>query len=46
MVSGVRGSSLDPSRIGDGMNVKIGVDATMDLGREDEFVRAGWDDAA
>ena len=46
VVAGVRGSSLDPSRIGDGMNVKIGVDATMDLGREDEFVRARWDDAA
>ena len=46
VVSGVRGSSLDPSRIGDGMNVKIGIDATMDLGREDEFVRARWDDAA
>ncbi len=46
VVAGARGSSLDPSRIGDGMNVKVGVDATMDLGREDEFVRAGWDDAA
>jgi len=28
------------------MNVKVGIDATIDLGREDEFVRAGWDDAA
>ncbi len=46
VVSGVRGSSLDPSRIGDGMNVKVGIDATMDLDRKDEFVRAGWDDAA
>jgi UbiD family decarboxylase len=45
VVSGARGSSLDPSRIADGMNVKIGLDATMDLGSEDEFVRAGWDDA-
>jgi len=43
VISGVRGSSLDPSRIGDGMNVKIGVDATMEKGREDEFVRAVWD---
>jgi len=45
VVAGARGSSLDPSRMADGTNVKIGVDATMDLGREDEFVRAGWDDA-
>jgi UbiD family decarboxylase len=45
VVAGARGSSLDPSRIGDGLNVKVGIDATMDLGREDEFVRAGWDDA-
>lgn len=44
VVTGARGSSLDPSRIGDGMNVKVGIDATMDLGREEEFVRAGWDD--
>ncbi|MBQ4415161.1 MAG: UbiD family decarboxylase, partial [Methanomicrobium sp.] len=44
VISGVRGSSLDPCRIGDGMNVKIGVDATMVMGREAEFVRAGWDD--
>ncbi|MBR1368966.1 hypothetical protein RJ53_05385 [Methanocalculus chunghsingensis] len=43
VVSGVRGSSLDPSRIADGMNVKVGVDATIPLGREDEFIRAGWD---
>ena len=46
VVAGVRGSSLDPSRIGDGMNVKVGIDATMDLDRKHEFVRAGWDDAA
>ena len=44
VIAGVRGSSLDPCRIGDGMNVKIGVDATMVMGREAEFVRAGWDD--
>ncbi|RQD80645.1 MAG: UbiD family decarboxylase [Methanocalculus sp. MSAO_Arc2] len=43
VVSGVRGSSLDPSRIADGVNVKVGVDATMPLGKEDEFIRAGWD---
>jgi UbiD family decarboxylase len=43
VISGVRGSSLDPSRIADGLNVKIGVDATMPLGKEGEYVRAGWD---
>ena len=42
IISGVRGSSLDPSRIGDGLNVKMGIDATMPLGKEDEFVRASW----
>ena len=46
VVTGARGSSLDPSRMADGTNVKIGVDATMALGREAEFVRARWDDAA
>ncbi|MDR0439209.1 MAG: UbiD family decarboxylase [Methanocalculaceae archaeon] len=44
IISGVRGSSLDPCRIGDGMNVKMGLDATMQLGHEDEFIRAGWDE--
>ena len=43
VISGVRGSSLDPSRIGDGLNVKMGIDATMPLGREEEFVRAVWE---
>ena len=43
VISGVRGSSLDPSRIGDGLNVKIGVDATMEMGKKDEFIRAEWD---
>ena len=43
VISGVRGSSLDPSRIADGLNVKVGVDATMPVGREDEYIRAGWD---
>ena len=42
VISGVRGSSLDPSRIGDGLNVKMGIDATMPLGKEEEFVRATW----
>ncbi|MDD4126606.1 MAG: UbiD family decarboxylase [Methanomicrobium sp.] len=44
VIKGVRGSSLDPCRISDGMNVKVGVDATMVMGKEDEFIRAGWDD--
>ncbi|NLV25914.1 MAG: UbiD family decarboxylase [Methanomicrobiales archaeon] len=44
IISGVRGSSLDPSRIGDGLNVKMGIDATMELGKEREFVRAVWED--
>lgn len=43
VVSGVRGSSLDPSRAEDGTNVKVGIDATMPLGREDEFRRAVWE---
>jgi UbiD family decarboxylase len=46
VVTGVRGSSLDPCRVGDGTNVKVGVDATMVLGREDEFRRAGWQDGS
>ena len=44
IIPGVRGSSLDPSRIGDGLNVKMGIDATMELGKEDEFVRAVWEE--
>lgn len=44
VVTGVRGSSLDPCREGDGTNVKIGVDATMTMGEEEKFVRAGWDE--
>lgn len=43
VITGVRGSSLDPTRLGDGTNVKVGVDATMVMGKEDEFVRAGWE---
>ena len=42
VITGVRGSSLDPCQVGDGTNVKVGVDATMELGRESEFIRAGW----
>ena len=42
VITGVRGSSLDPCQLGDGTNVKVGVDATMVLGREADFSRAGW----
>ncbi|MDO5845642.1 MAG: UbiD family decarboxylase [Methanocorpusculum sp.] len=42
IISGVRGSSLDPCRIGDGLNVKAGVDATIPLGQEDDYIRAEW----
>lgn len=42
IVTGVRGSSLDPMRLADGTNVKVGVDATMLMGREGEFRRAEW----
>ncbi len=42
VITGVRGSSLDPCQLDDGTNVKIGVDATMVMGREDEFRRATW----
>ena len=35
VITGVRGSSLDPCQKEDGTNVKIGVDATMVLGHED-----------
>jgi UbiD family decarboxylase len=43
VVTGVRGSSLDPSQSEDGTNVKVGIDATMPLGREKEFRRAEWE---
>ena len=43
VVAGVRGSSLDPTRLADGTNVKVGVDATIVMGREDEFRRAEWE---
>jgi UbiD family decarboxylase len=42
VITGVRGSSLDPCQLEDGTNVKIGVDATMVLGHENEFLRATW----
>jgi UbiD family decarboxylase len=42
VIHGVRGSSLDPMRLADGTNVKVGVDATIVMGREDEFKRAEW----
>jgi len=42
IITGVRGSSLDPCQLEDGTNVKVGVDATMILGREDDFRRATW----
>ncbi|MCC7468392.1 MAG: UbiD family decarboxylase, partial [Burkholderiaceae bacterium] len=37
VIPGARGSSLDPCKAEDGTNVKVGIDATMPLGREDEF---------
>lgn len=42
VVTGTRGSSLDPRQTEDGTNVKVGVDATMVLGEEERFRRAGW----
>jgi UbiD family decarboxylase len=42
VIAGARGSSLDPRQAGDGTNVKVGVDATMVLGEEERFRRAGW----
>ena len=42
VIPGVRGSSLDPMRLADGTNVKVGVDATIVMGREDELKRAEW----
>lgn len=42
VITGVRGSSLDPCQLEDGTNVKIGVDATMVLGHEADFSRATW----
>jgi UbiD family decarboxylase len=42
VITGVRGSSLDPCQREDGTNVKVGVDATMVMGHEDDFSRATW----
>jgi UbiD family decarboxylase len=42
VITGVRGSSLDPCQLEDGTNVKVGIDATMVLGREADFSRASW----
>lgn len=42
VITGVRGSSLDPCRLDNGTNVKVGVDATMEMGREAKFIRARW----
>jgi UbiD family decarboxylase len=42
VITGVRGSSLDPCQLEDGTNVKVGVDATMVIGREADFTRASW----
>ncbi len=42
VITGVRGSSLDPCQLEDGTNVKVGVDATMVLGREADYRRATW----
>jgi UbiD family decarboxylase len=42
IITGVRGSSLDPRQLEDGTNVKVGIDATMVLGERASFERAGW----
>ncbi|HSQ94075.1 MAG TPA: UbiD family decarboxylase [Methanoregula sp.] len=42
VITGVRGSSLDPCQLEDGTNVKVGIDATMVLGHEADFLRATW----
>src|SRR5512136_343305 len=42
VITGVRGSSLDPCQREDGTNVKVGVDATMVMGHENDFSRATW----
>ncbi|MCD6206470.1 MAG: UbiD family decarboxylase [Methanosarcinales archaeon] len=39
VVTNVRGSSLDPISAPDGTTTKVGVDATMPIGREGEFIR-------
>jgi UbiD family decarboxylase len=42
VITGVRGSSLDPCQLEDGTNVKVGIDATMIIGHEYDFRRATW----
>jgi UbiD family decarboxylase len=42
LIEGARGSSLDPCRLPNGTNVKIGIDATMVMGEEEKFKRAEW----
>ncbi|NYT05051.1 MAG: UbiD family decarboxylase [Methanomicrobiales archaeon] len=43
VLTGIRGSSLDPCRAPDGTNVKIGIDATMVMGEEEKYTRAEWE---
>jgi len=38
--TGRRGSSLDPSRKPDGTTTKMGIDATCELGKKDDYIRA------
>ena len=45
VITGARGSSLDPCQMDDGTNVKVGVDATMVTGEEHRFLRADWGSA-
>ena len=45
VITGARGSSLDPCQAEDGTNVKVGVDATMVMGEEHRFLRADWGSA-
>lgn len=42
VVSGARGSSLDPKALPDGTTCKIGVDATKDLKRPEKFDRVSF----
>ena len=42
VVSGARGSSLDPKALPDGTTCKIGVDATKDLKRKEKFDRVSF----
>jgi UbiD family decarboxylase len=42
VITGARGSSLDPCQAEDGTNVKVGVDATVVLAEREGFERARW----